>query len=109
MAGTIRRYAYISDDGETYSIRMDSSNAVAVGNVVDDASPDLPRSYRPRYVLAHDSSDGSSRKLVIGDPANALFVGPGAGTVSIADFDTDPNTTTAHSVRSRIGERRLAR
>lgn len=109
MSGPLGRYAYISDDGSTYSLRMDASNAVAVGNTVDAASPDLPRNYHPRYILATDSSDGSSRKLVVGDPTNALFVGPGTGTVSIADFDADPNTTTAHSVRSRVGEKRYAR
>jgi hypothetical protein len=109
MAGSLARFAYISDDGTTYSIRMDNSNGLAVGNTLNAVAADLPRTYRPRYVLATDTSDGSHRKLVIGDPANPLFVGPEAGTVSIADFDTDPNATTAHSVRSRIGERRYAR
>lgn len=109
MAGPIARYAYESDDGSTYSIRMDSSNALAVGNVADATSPDLPRTYRCRYILARDSSDGSERKIVVGDPANALWAGPGAGTLTIADFDTDPNTSTAHSVRTRIGEKRYAR
>jgi hypothetical protein len=109
MAGPIARYAYISDDGNTYSLRMDASNAVAVGNVADAESPDLPRSYHPRYVLAQDASDGSQRKLVIGDATNALFVGPGTGTVTIADYDANPNTSTAHSVRSRVGEKRYAR
>jgi hypothetical protein len=109
MAGAMGRFAYLSDDGNTYSIRLDSSNATAVGNTVDETSPDLPRSYRPRHVWAEDSSDGSRRSLVIGSPTNAIWLGPGASTVSIADFDTDPNTTTAHSVRSRIGEKRFAR
>lgn len=109
MAGVIGRYGYVSDDGNTYSIRMDASNAVAAGNVADPDSPDLPRTYRCRYVLARDSSDGTERKIVVCDATSALWLGPGSANISIADFDTDPNTTTQHLVRTRIGEKRYAR
>jgi len=106
MAGSSGRYAYQSDDGELYSIRMDDSNALAIGNVPDAVSPGLPGGYRPRYVLATHAGTGNQRKIVVGDPTNATWLGPGAGSVSLVHFTESGGAAEAHAVRSRVGEKR---
>lgn len=106
MAGAMARYAYISDDGNTYKVHMDISNALSAGNTPDSASPDLPKRHKPRFVLAAHPTTGRERRIVIGDPANGLWTGATA-TVSLPDFAA-LMAPTAFVVRGRIGERRLA-
>lgn len=106
MAGAMARYAYISDDTNTYKVRMDISNALSAGNTPDAASPDLPRRFKPRHILAAHPVTGRERSIVIGDPANALWVG-GTLVISLPDFAA-AMAATNYVVRGRIGERRLA-
>lgn len=106
MAGPSTHINYVSDDGETYRLRMDASNATAVGNATASVTAHLPGGYRPRYVLATHPTTGRERKLVIGDPTNALFVG-GTSSVSIEEFSGTHSATVSHAVLSRVGERRL--
>jgi hypothetical protein len=106
MAGAMARYAYISDDGVTYSLRGDISNNLSAGNTPADGEPSLPHGYHPRYVLATHPTTGRERKIVIGDPANALFVGSDS-SLDLIQFGTSPSTVVAHAVLSRVGERRL--
>lgn len=106
MAGTMERVAYHSDDGADYVIKQDTSNATAAGNTTATGNPNLPRRYKPRYVLAAHPTTGRERRIVIGDPANALWTASG-GTISLPDFNSSM-AATAFLVRGRIGERRLA-
>lgn len=106
MAGAMAHYAYISDDGATYKVKMDISNALSAGNTPDNASPDTPKRYKPRHILAAHPVTGRERTVVIGDPANALWVG-GTGVISLPDFAA-AMAATNFVVRGRIGERRLA-
>lgn len=61
--GSMAMYAYGSDDGNTYSIRMHTSFATASGLSVDVAgSPSYPR----RWVVRHcfiERTDGSTHKI----------------------------------------------
>jgi hypothetical protein len=107
MAGAMTHIDYVSDDGGTYRIRMDASNAAAVGNTAATSPVHLPGGYQPRYVLATHPSTGRERKLIIGTPTNALFVS--GTTVSIEEFSGAHSTTAAHAVLSRVGERRYNR
>jgi hypothetical protein len=100
------RYAYISDDGNTYKIHQDISNALSAGNTPDSASPDVPKRMKPRHVLAAHPTTGRERRIVIGDPANGLWTGA-TTTISLPDFAA-LMAPTAYVVRGRIGERRLA-
>jgi hypothetical protein len=109
MAGVKGVYNYISDDGATYRVKLDASNATAVGNAAATVSAHLPGGYRPRYILATHPTSGRERKLVVCDPANALFVG-GTSTVSVEEFTSSAHSTTAaHAVLSRVGEKRYNR
>jgi hypothetical protein len=106
MAGASTHVDYISDDGSTYRIKMDSSNATDVGNVAATSSVHVPGGYHPRYILCTHPTTGRERKVIVGDPTNALFVG-GTNTVNLWDFTTNPSAHVAYAVLSRIGERRL--
>lgn len=107
MAGPSTHINYISDDGNTYRLRMDASNATAVGNVPATSVTHLPGGYQPRYILATHPTTGAERKLVIGDPANALFVS--GSTITIEEFSGAHSTSAAHAVLSRVGEKRYNR
>lgn len=106
MAGAMAHYAYVSDDGNTYRLKGDISNNLSAGNTPLDVGPGLPSGYHPRYVLATHPTSGRERKIVIGDPANALFVG-GDSAIDLIQFGTSPSTVVSHAVLSRVGERRL--
>jgi hypothetical protein len=106
MAGSIRAIEYQSDDGSPYRIKMDSSNATDAGNIDATSAVHLPGGYHPRYILATNPATSRERRVVIGDPANPLFVG-GTSTITLWDFSTNPSTHLAHTVLSRVGERRL--
>jgi hypothetical protein len=106
MAGTMGRFVYTSDDTVAYRIRQDVSNAAAAGNVSSALPPNLPGRYKPRYILAAHPTSGRERKIVIGDPTNAMWVG-GTTTISLPDFAA-AMAATSFLVRGRVGERRLA-
>lgn len=106
MAGPTTRIDYVSDDGSTYRVKMDASNAAAAGNDAATSTVHLPGGYHPRYVLATHPTTGRERKIVIGDPTNALFVG-GTSTITIEEFSGTHSASVAHAVLSRVGERRL--
>lgn len=106
MAGVMSRSLYISDDGVTYRLAQDASNQVAAGNVLTTLSSNLPKRYKPRFILAAHPVSGRERRIVIGDPANALWVG-GTGIIVLPDFNALAAPTN-FVVRGRIGERRLA-
>lgn len=107
MAGPTTRIEYQSDDGSSYRVKMDASNATAAGNAAATSTTHLPGGYHPRYVLATHPTTGRERKIVIADPANALFVG-GDSSILIEEFSAGAHSTTVeHAVLSRVGERRL--
>lgn len=106
MAGAMARIAYIGDDGNTYGIREDASNATAVGNTVNNTAPRAPSGLRPRYILLAHPTTGRERKIVIGDPANALWTAATSSTVSLPDFNA-AMVGVAYVTRGRMGERRF--
>jgi len=105
MAGSMAPVNYVSDDGITYRMRQDASNQVAAGNVASSTVNGLPKRYRPRYILAKHPVSGRERRIVIGSPANAMWVG-GTTVITLPDFDAtmDP---TVYNIAGRIGERRF--
>lgn len=107
MAGPMTHIDYLSDDGQTYRVRMDASNAAAVGNAAATSPVHMPSGYVPRYVLATHPVSGRERKLICGTPDNALFVG--GTTVTIEEFSGAHSTALAHPVLSRVGEKRYNR
>jgi len=89
MAGSGTYRQYDSDDGNSYTIRVDESNArgAVTGG---DASPlcairttdppPLPRGMRPRYVLAYNSAKPvQRRRFYVGDKTQvSALLAPGS-------------------------------
>ena len=75
MAGSVRYYNYISDNGQTYAILADKSNIAAV-NASGAAAPGtlptvtVPRNIRPRYALYADPTGLIRRKVPLLTPAD---------------------------------------
>ena len=98
MAGRLGYYNYTTDDGGSYVVKMDATNAALVGNVAATGTDNvkLPPNYVPRYVTlsAIVAISGVqvklSRTIVVGDPESTFWQTPtalslnveGAGSVS---------------------------
>lgn len=110
MPGSMADFDYISDDGVTYGLRMDEGNAVAAGNtpLSSALTPKLPQGYEPRYVNVKHPASGASRRVVVGDPANALWAGS-VSSVSLLDYTASPIAAANFLVQSWIGEKRTRR
>jgi hypothetical protein len=116
MAGKMGHFNYVSDDGNTYIVRLDASNAAAVGAVAASGRPNLPHGYRERHVWVTDTTDvtggrtptGLRRKIPVTNPAAALWVG-GTDVISLPDFTVTPSVAVNWNVEGRVGEQRYAR
>jgi hypothetical protein len=108
MAGLMTHVNYISDDGSTYRLRQDLSNATAAGNPTATSSVHAPAGYKPRYIICTHPTTGRERTVAISDPANPLFVG-GTSSITLTDFTTTPSAQVAYAVLARVGERRYNR
>ena len=102
--GTFR---YIDDRGNFFRIRLDASNATAVGATpAAGTEPSMPKNLKPRYLLARLPS-GRTRRIVAPDSALAIWANEGQ-TVTLPDFANSMAPATA-TVMGRVGERRYAR
>lgn len=107
MAGSMGPYDYVSDDGNTYRVRLDDTNAAAVGAVAATTGLAKPGTHHVRYLLAQHPTTGRERKITCPNPDNILWVGDGTQqTISLRDYDT--NLAVSFLVAGRIGERRFA-
>jgi hypothetical protein len=107
MAGTMGAYNYVSDDLNTYRVRLDDTNAAAVGAAAATTAVPKPQSMHARYLLAQHPTTGRERRITCPNPTNTLWVGDGTvQVISLRDYDT--NLAVNFIVAGRIGERRFA-
>lgn len=107
MAGAMGRFRYVSDNGSTYVLKLDASNAALFGAAAATAADvSRPSGMVPRYILARLPT-GRVRKLICPSNAHALWIGTDS-EVDLPDFDTMVATVTA-GVTARIGEKRTSR
>lgn len=109
MAGRLGFFEYVSDNGSIYTIQMDESNAVAVGNTfASDGGTKLPRDQTiPRYLTleAPNPTAGLAplrRQIVVCNATTAAWTAPPA-TYLLAVVGAAP---TAFTVTGAVGERR---
>lgn len=103
-------FVYRSDDGNDYLVQLDASNGDVAGaglaravSPANDATPQLPRRLRPRFVWAENISNGGRRRIVCGQPDAALFQDGGTVTLDeVGDADGAPYTCTG-----AVGEKRV--
>src|SRR2546421_4371643 len=106
MANTVH-VQYLSDSGAIFQRRTLNDLATALGLTVEGVGlhPPLPRSIRPRYILARDPATGREHKLKGIPGTDAHFTG-GTLTIDVPN----PNNRTANitlNVAGRMGERRF--
>lgn len=87
MAGLNGLFRYVSDTGKNYKVRMDRSNAAAMGCVAADLTElDPPKGLVMRLVHFRDFTDSISRSLPVCSNANGFFTGA-TTTASLPDFE----------------------
>lgn len=107
MAGAMGKFEYTSDDGTVYQVRLDASNAAALGATAATNQPAKPGTTHVRYLLARHPTTGKERRITVPDPTNALWTGPVGATITLPDFGA-LMAPTAFLVAGRIGERRFS-
>jgi len=105
MAGPLGHFVYVSDDGNSYKLKMDASNAAVGGGVAATTETEYRRGWYPRYILA-ESSAGKRRKVPICDPASGVWTG---ATATVALEEVGVTGTVTYTVTGRFGEQRTSR
>jgi hypothetical protein len=107
MAGSLTYRSYTGDDGISYSIRVDESNA---NGVVQSSSnillpvrtadlPPLPTGLKPRYVLARSIGNPNiKRKFYVGVPSDVGFINLPGSTITCEDYPGAGGTAGAATV-----------
>ena len=67
MAGSLDEFEYISDDGDSYWVRCDVSNANAIQSPARpiEGTVGLPKNIKPRYVLYRSADNLYQRKIIV--------------------------------------------
>lgn len=110
MAGSITNKVYTSDDGVSYNIRIDESNAEGEVSNYDNPCcdnlstplPDLPRGLTPRYFLATLALNPLiKRKFILGNPAGVPG-GTSPGATILAPYVANSDGTPGAAITWRI-------
>lgn len=123
MAGRMGWYQYVSDNGTTYKIRQDQTNAVAVGAAaepVPSTHARYPGTWKPRYIrverMSDPNGDGTggrlmTRNIPIGDLTEAVWLGTD-NEITLFSYDDQTaldevgGSAQPWQVRGRFGEDR---
>lgn len=118
MAGPMGLFEYISDDGNTYHIREDQSNANAFGATpsAGGSRPNLPHGYVPRKIECVDDFDTAGgrtptyarRVIPANSPTDTQWTG-GANVIILDDYSVTPSVAVNWSIWARVGEKRYHR
>jgi hypothetical protein len=98
MAGSLNWFIYIADSGTNYLIKLDESNAEAIGSTVITAQnsaelTQLPRSIKPRYINTYNAAaESQKRKFIVTEPElYTAFCERSATVVQAPPYPTLPN------------------
>lgn len=117
MAGSITWRAYTADDGNTYSVRIDESNAngalsggtgVLMPVRTDNFSP-IPKGLKMRYALGRSLDGKIRRKFYIGTAVNARQAVTAGATITASGYPGEgdtPGTSTVFVITAYRGEKR---
>lgn len=120
MSGSLTTRQYTADNGATYSIRCDESNANATASAGGTTSPPLlpirianqpypPAGLKPRYVNAYNSANPNQRRrFKYSTSAQTVLLADGA-IISCEDYPnagaTGAGVTQTWIVTSPVGEK----
>lgn len=98
--GERRYYRYVDDGGDEFKYLTDEDLGAAMNATLNDTLPDLPRRFKPRYVLAEAVIDGQDVKKKIISPTvdNTAYAANARTTITIDG--------TAFRTTGRVGEKR---
>jgi hypothetical protein len=118
MAGFMDKFLYSSDDGNDYTVRLDTSNVAAFDGAITSVTsrPNLPHGYRMRYLECVDDADvtggrtptNARRKIYALNVTDSQWVG-GSNTITLEDYHVHPSVSVAFTIVGRVGEKRYAR
>lgn len=124
MAGSMRSYDYVDDEGNTWGVRLDRTNADAIGNTATadgTARHGVPRDIKPRLAIYKYTSTGAAgqgtgtsvRRIIVGTKAAFDALVPLADTLDLPEYQAvagvgqlTPNVMRAFLLIDKIGERR---
>ncbi len=107
MSGPMAHVDYVSDNGNTYNILLNSAEAALMGGVIPAVSTlNKPSGLVPRYILAQHPTTGRERKIKCPNPTDAHWVG---GTVTVSLPQMGSATAVVYNIRGRVGEKRYFR
>lgn len=98
------RFNYVSDNGTTYRMRLDSSNQAAVSSAAATSTLFYPSGWVPRYLLC-ESATGVRRKVIVCDPTDDTWT----GVVDSITLEVVGAVAAAFGITARIGEKRTSR
>lgn len=109
MAGSLKNFKYLSDDGKKYIVKIDESNGEKFGfDDVAESSTDtagtLPRGYKMRYVNWRSDDGALSRKFPVGKPTEPDFIDGGNYEITILSGNTA--VPKSGSFTYAVGEKR---
>jgi hypothetical protein len=108
MAGSLADFKYTADDGRSWLIRIDKSNALATGTgfvplTSGDASLDyLPRNLEPRFVNCRMANRPINRKIYCANTTAAIWTGTNK-TIQLTDYQD--RTVQTFNVGKRTAEK----
>jgi hypothetical protein len=112
MAGSISDFKYTADDGRSWLIRIDKSNALATGTgftplTSEDANLDyLPRNFDPRFVNCRDPIRGVNRSIYCASVNAPIWTGS-QKTIQLTDYQD--RTLRSFNVGKRTAEKQKYR
>lgn len=112
MAGSLADFKYTTDDGDTYLLRIDRSNASLPGTgfepITDEdlSTPYLPRNIEPRYAWAQHPTRPIKRRLWIANPTAPIWTGE-VKEVELIDYQD--SSTQVFRITRRIQEKEIYR
>jgi hypothetical protein len=105
MAGAMGFFNYVSDDGNTYKVKLDARNSAAVGAAASSNNVWYPKGWVTRYILASNATYGR-RRVPAPDPTDDTWTGV---TNSLALQVAGVATSPTFDITARIGEKRTSR
>lgn len=111
MAGKLSKYRYETDGGKEYTIRMDASNAKAVGNIEGNGKDGaMPVGLTPRVIHCELYDTGTKRlhkrQIVICKPGPSSFVKGTLSTIKLPFYQETGQGQGDFRVTGYTGEKR---
>jgi paraquat-inducible protein B len=106
MAGKLGNYLYYDDNQKAYKVKLDKTNAVAMGFTAaqaGDSSPSLPKRFKMR--LAHFQTSDNLHKRNLPAPKNNSDKLKSGATVSLPVYNEGSQQNQTFTITGRTGEK----